>query len=484
MFKSLSRRAFLELSLSATLATMASGCERTSRSPSRHGEAGPPNVLFIVVDDLNGSVGCLGDLPAAKTPNIDRLARSGMLFTRAYCQAPECLPSRASAMTGLLPSTTGAYRNSEALAASARDRLGIQDSFMTHGYYAMGGGKIYHASAGSPLDQSLPWMLARLRLEDRLGSWDEYFLRRMKPIPPMEPMNFTSRALIDWGASDAPEEEFGDFKLSQWAAGRLEQRYDEPFFLGCGFFAPHTPWFAPAKYFDLYKSDEISLPPIDPNDLEDVPAIPRSWVARVPYHEFLTARDQSSDAIRGYLAIVSFTDACIGRVLDALATSPYADNTLIVLWSDHGFHLGQKQHWGKHVLWEESTRVPLIFSQPGRIPEGRCDRTVGLIDIYPTLLELCGLPPVAGLDGVSLVPLLEDPQREWDRPVLTTFKRNNHSLRSERWRYTRYADGSEELYDHDHDPGEWKNVAGDPRLAGVKADLSRWLPSTNAAPIG
>ena len=278
-----------------------------------------------------------------------------------------------------------------------------------------------------------------------------------------------------------------DFKVSTWAVGELKKEHEKPFFIAYGLFRPHLPWYAPKKYFDLYPVDKIKLPTIDANDLEDVPPLGQRMARPQGDHKKVTESDNWRRAVQGYLASISFADAQLGRVLDALDASPYRGNTVIVLWGDHGWHLGEKLHWRKFTLWEEATKAPLMFVAPGVTkPGGRSHRTVDFMDIYPTLVELCGLPERKELEGKSIVPLLKDPSAEWNRPALTTHGRENHTIRTERWRYIRYRDGGEELYDHDVDPLEWKNLAEDSKYDKVKEELAAWLPKKNVpdAPSG
>ncbi len=428
------------------------------------------NVLFIAVDDLNDWIGCLGGHPDVKTPNIDRLASRGLLFTNTYCAAPACNPSRASLLTGILPSTSGVYHNPQPWRKSPvlKDAVTLPQLFMKHGYHVMGSGKIFHGRYSDP------------------DSWHEYWPSKQQqkpgdPMPPNRPLNgFPTVTGFDWGPVDVPDSEMGDWKVTDWVCTQLKKKQDRPLFLACGIFRPHLPWYVPRKYFDLYPLDRITLPNVKEDDLDDVPPIGRK-IAELKDHDNVIKYDQWRQAVQGYLASISFADACIGKVLDALDTSSYADNTIIVLWADHGWHLGEKLHWRKFALWEEATHNPLMFVVPGITKPGSvCRRPVGLIDIYPTLAELCHLEPVTELEGNSLVPLHKNPGRSWERPALTTHGKDNHSVRSERWRYIRYRDGTEELYDHDNDELEWHNLAAQPEYAQVKKELARWLPEVNA----
>ena len=427
-----------------------------------------PNVLFIAIDDLNDWIGCLGGHPDVKTPDLDRLAERGVLFTNAFCSAPACNPSRASLLTGILPSTSGVYHNNQPWRPVLPDAVTTPQHFMAHDYRVVGGGKIFHGRYADP------------------PSWDEYFPSKTKtkpgdPVPPNRPVNSIPKtAHFDWGPVDVADGEMGDWQVADWAIKELTREHDKPFFTAVGIFRPHLPWYVPRKYFDMYPPDKITLPNVNKNDLDDVPPIGKKMARPNGDHKKVIEHNQWRKAVSGYLASISFADACVGRVIDALDSSPYADNTMIVLWSDHGWHLGEKLHWRKFALWEEATHNVLMMVLPGITePGGRCTRPVSMIDIYPTLVDVCGLASKKGLEGNSLRPLLENPKAAWERPALTTHGRNNHSIRSERWRYIRYNDGTEELYDHEKDELEWVNLAEKPEYAEVKKELNRWLPEVN-----
>lgn len=428
-----------------------------------------PNVLFIAIDDLNDWIGCLGGHPDAKTPNLDRLAKRGINFTRAYCAAPVCNPSRASLMTGIRPSTHGVYENQQPMRESTvlKNAVTIPQHFMAHGYEAIGGGKIYHGAYPDP------------------PSWGEYYPSQTQnqpanPKPPKKPYNGIA-GNFDWGPLDNADSEMGDFKTVDWATKQLNAKRSKPLFLACGIYKPHLEWYVPKKYFDMFPPDKLTLPTIKDDDLDDVPKVGKWLALRSGDHKKILEQGKYRQAVQAYLACIAFADAQVGRLIDALDNSPYAKNTIVVLWSDHGWHLGQKMHWRKFALWEEATRNVFMIVAPGVTKPGSvCERTVGLIDIYPTLIDLCGLAKRQGLEGVSLMPLLKDPKAKWDRPVLTTYLRGNHSVRDERFRYIRYNDGGEELYDHSNDPHEWTNLAGKQEFANIKSRLAKWLPKTDA----
>ncbi len=429
---------------------------------------GRPNVLFIVIDDLNDWVGPLGGHPQAKTPNLDRLAQRGVVFTHAFAAAPECNPSRTAVLTGVRPSTSGVYANSDPWRKALPSAVTLPRLFKDHDYRVSGAGKIFHGEFPDP------------------PSWHEYREREGNPRPGRAPVNRIPNAQnFDWAPLSVDDEWMDDHRIVSWIVSELGRPRDEPFFLAVGLFRPHLPWYVPRRYFDLFPMPLLQMPELLDSDLDDVPPIGVRLAQPNRDHRKVVESNNYRRAVRAYLASVAFADAQVGRLLDALDAGPHADDTIVVLWSDHGFHLGEKQHWRKFTLWEEATRVPLIIVAPGVAePGGRSSRTVSLLDIYPTLADLAGLPVGDHVEGVSLRPLLEDPSAEWDRPAVTTHGRNSHAVRSERWRYIRYADGSEELYDHRADPSEWRNLASDPELEATKEELARWLPKQNAPPLG
>jgi arylsulfatase A-like enzyme len=467
----INRRSFLKsagLGAAALAVPTTVGVEQLLASESSRGRR--PNVLFVVSDDLNDWVGCLGGHPDSVTPHIDRLAERGVLFERAYCSAPLCNPSRASLLTGLLPSTTGVYHNRQPFRMSeiGRDAVTLPQYFKQSGYRVMGAGKITHGKFPDPV------------------SWDEFEGVRGRPKPDEDPAKgYVRVGEIAFGPLDVGDEETKDYRVVQWGIDRLKKKHDRPFFLACGLRNPHPDWHVPRKYFEKFPPDEIILPEVPDDDLDDVPPMGVGFTKR-ELHRRVVQAGKWGEAVAAYLATIHFVDTQVGRLLDALDASGYAENTIVVFLSDQGYHLGEKHHWEKSTLWEEANRAPLLFAAPGITrPGGRCKRTVSFLDVYPTLVDLCGLPPKRELEGESLVPLLRDPEAPRRRPALTTHKRGNHAVRSERWRYIRYRDGTEELYDMESDPLQWTNLAKDRRYAAFKRDLARWLPKTDApdAPV-
>ena len=442
-----------------------------------------PNVLFLGVDDWRDWVGCLGAFPAVRTPNLDRLASSGLLFTNAHCAAPVCNPSRTSLLTGLRPSTTGVYANSQWWKPALPDVVTLPRYFKQNGYYIAGGGKIFHHEPG--FNDPDAWHDYYHWAEvNKQNGWAGGYNSSLDVRPPHFPLAGVNeyRENFDFGPVENPDSDFPDYRVASWASEFLTRPAKNPFFLAVGMFRPHLSWYVPRKYYDMYPLGSIQLPEVLENDLDDVPAAAlRLQQVKIPdEHNLVVKKGKWKEAVQAYLACISFSDAMVGRVLRALEAGPHKDNTIVVLWSDHGYHLGEKNAWHKFTLWEESTRVPLIVAAPGVTKTGtRCARPVSLVDLYPTLVELCGLPGKTGLDGQSLAPLLRNPAAAWDRPALITSGFGNHSVRDERWRYIRYTDGSEELYDHQRDPKEWRNLAGNAEHGDAKQKLARWLPRKN-----
>lgn len=435
-----------------------------------------PNILFVAVDDLNDWVQPLGGHPQVKTPNFERLAKRGIVFANAHCQSPLCNPSRTSLLTGLRPTTTGVY----ALQPSIRQVPGFKDvvslpmALAAGGYKTLSTGKIWHDAYPEPAGRKPETEFAVWGLH---GSHGPFPKEKLVKTP-------SSMAAVDWGVFPEGDETLGDFQVASWAIDRLRSGLEEPFFLGVGFRRPHVPCFAPQKWFDLYPENELQMPLVRPDDRVDLPKFADylHWDLPEPRLAWLQRENQWKNLVRSYLATISYMDAQLGRLLDALDASGHADDTIVVLWSDHGWHLGEKGITGKNTLWERSTRVPMIWAGPGITPGSRCDEPVELLDIYPTLLELAGLPARPTLEGLSLAPQLKHAATPRLKPAITTHGPGNHGVRTRNWRYVRYADGSEELYDMKADPNEWQNLAGDRRFDEVKADIARWIPAKNAAP--
>lgn len=447
-------------------------------------EERPPNVLFLISDDLNADLGCYGH-PLVKTPHIDRLAARGVRFERAYCNYPLCGPSRNSMLTGLYPNRNGILKNREIFRETIPEHVSLSQAFRHAGYLAARIGKLYHynvpASVGTDGD-------------DDPASWELAFnpagvdlLIEEPDIFTLVPGNFGS--VLSWYASPRSDEQHTDGMIAteaDWLLERCAREPERPFFLAVGFFRPHTPFLAPKDpYFDRYPVEDMPLADHRPEDDETVPAA--ALASRKREEEKLTD-ELSREAIQAYYASISFMDAQVGRVLDSLERHGLADNTIVVFASDHGYHLGEHGLWKKQSLFEESARVPLVIATPGTDRAGAvAEAPVALLDLYPTLTELCGVDAPANLQGQSLVPLLNDPTATGRGWALTQMVRGGgrgksapltgYSLRTERWRYSEWNEGERGrlLYDHDADPKERRNLAGDPAQADTVAELSARL---------
>lgn len=435
----------------------------------------PPNILFISVDDLNDWVGFMGGHPGMKihTPNLDKLAAASMIFTNAHTPAPACAPTRTAILTGVHHTRSGAENVHWGDGPRWREFEGLQEVptleqfFRSQGYKTLGAGKIYHS-------QAPPWApTSQVEPEN----WDFYYpsayishpyqIRApQEVIYPSEVDNSTrpggENGWWTWGPIPVPDEKMADYHVVDWASYQLSVKHDQPFFLAAGVWKPHDPWEVPQKYFDMYPLEDIVLPEVKENDLEDAYDHGRRWIQK-----WVVDNQQWEKVVQSYAAAISFSDAMLGRLLDAFAASDYAENTILVLWSDHGMHMGEKENIEKFTLWERSTRVPLLLAAPGMTQAGvRCDQPVSLMDLYPTLVELTGFDPPAHLDGQSLVPQIMDPEAE-TKPAISSYQFSwakdkvvGHAVRSKRYRYIYYPKIKlEELYDHESDPNEWDNIA-------------------------
>ncbi len=458
--------------MNSCIFTLLLSCGKSRTEPEH------PNVLMICIDDLNDWLGCMNGHPNAKTPNIDRLAQQGVLFTNAHCQSPTCGPSRASIMTGLRPSSTGIY---EQIADNkinqdnsvTKNIIFLPEYYKNSGYYTMGIGKIFHHHAPD-------------------GVFDESGGR----VPGFGPrpskrfiwsgdsgMEGYTRSVTDWGAFPEADSLMPDYQSAQWTIERLKRNYNQPFFLTIGFLRPHAPWYVPQKWFDLHPLENIETPPYLENDLDDVPDIARAIndLPMMPTTQWAIESGEWPKIIQAYLACISFVDFYVGEILNALKNSQYAENTIVVLWSDHGYRLGEKGTFAKHCLWEEATNSPLIFAGTG-INKGKIiSSPAEMLSIYPTLLELCGLEPYEKNEGVSLMPVLKGETKVAQEYALTTYGWGNHAIRTENFRYVHYNNGAEELYDHRNDPNEWKNLAQKNDASAFKeiVRLKKFLPEIN-----
>lgn len=442
-------------------------------------ETSKPNVIFIAIDDLNNWIGCMDTHPMVRTPHIDRLAKRGTLFTNAHVQAVLCNPSRTSVMLGLRPGTTGIYGLQPWFrdVPEYADHTTLAQHFSKNGYRTLTTGKIYHSwRQRGPKDKHVEFEVT--------GPHGGLGTRPPRKLIGKTP--FGNHTLMDWGVwpPDNDDSKTADYKVAEWAAGQITAMPEnQPFFLAAGFFFPHVPCYATQKWFDLYPDDESILPEIPADDRADTP---RSswwlhWSLPEPRLRWLRENNQHVNLVRSYLACISFIDSLVGRIVDAVDARGIADNTIIVLWSDHGYHLGEKDISGKNTLWERSTRVPLIFAGPGVTAGQVCKRPAELIDMYPTLAELAGLPqPGHELEGLSLVPQLTDATAPRERPAISTHNQGNHAVITEEWRFIRYVDGAEELYDIQKDPHEWTNLAA--KRPEIVEKLRRHLPSIDRGP--
>ncbi len=453
---------------------------KTSEGKDSGQQDGKPNILFIAIDDLNDWTGMLKGNPQARTPHMEKLASQGLVFTNAHCAAPACGPSRAALMSGIRPSTSGNYVNKNSIIKNPilNNSVLLPEFFQQNGYYVCGAGKLFHGN--------------HFKREIQGRGFDEYYPSMKQDLPPWEfkfskpqPLHGIKKGIskyADWGPyhPDVTIEDTCDGKTAKWAEEKLlGGELKEPFFLGAGIFEPHLPNYTLQKYFDRFPLDEIELPEgYREGDLEDVPEA-SSTMAHPRWFKNITDAGQWKPAIQAYLACTAMVDDLIGQIVGALEKSKYADNTIIVLWSDHGFQLGEKERWAKYSLWERATRVNLVWVAPGVTKPGSTSaKPVNLLDIYPTLASLTGCePPEKQLEGNDLTVLMEDPEASWDKTSLTVFGYKNYGIRSERYRYIVYADGTEELYDHEKDKWEWHNLADNPECAGIKEKMRKGIPA-------
>lgn len=451
-----------------------------------------PDVLFINIDDLNDWVGVLGGHPQTKTPNIDALAARGMLFTNAHTPGAACLPARTAILTGVSPFNSGIYtqlgdwRTNPRLAGIST----LPRYFRENGYLTLGAGKLFHAHT---------YGIVGFTGQQDYMAWDAYFpsLERQLPDEVFPAPGQTDGAAVGNGISTGhfdfyptvtTDDAMGDGQVVNWVIQQLEAASTGPRFLSAGIFRPHLPWYVPQKYFDMHPVEDIVLPEYLETDLDDVPPAWAELIGAEPDLDTSTMgwiKEQGTrkwqEAVQGYLASISFTDAMVGKLINALDASGRADKTIIVLWADHGFHLGEKDNWGKMTLWDETTNVPFIIVAPGvTTPGSYSDEVVSTQSIYPTLIELAGLDRPEFVDGTSLVPLLRNPEMSWDDVAITTYGAyGNFTVRDDRYRYIVYADGQEEFYDIENDPNEWTNLADDPRYRSLKQELAARIPPAN-----
>ncbi len=440
-----------------------------------------PNVLFISVDDMNDWVGCLGS-DRVPTPNIDALAERGLLFKNAHAPSPKCAPSRAAILTGKRASTTGLYSNGHWWRPAYPNLVTLPHYFRNHGYTSAGGGKVHHHTVGfNPPDQ-----------------WDEYFDlvqdkdlivdyfksrgedRRFLTTMPRHPNDS-----LDWGPMELDDNEMGDARTVRWASEFLSRDHENPFFLAVGIFQPHLPFYAPQKYFDMLPKEKVELPINKPGDLDD---IPEGGQIMAEYRRndlrMIEEYDDLQHCVQSYLASIAHADTMVGELMYAFDKSAYRENTIVVLWSDHGYAFGEKDHYAKNTLWERSTHVPFIMVVPGVTQAGsETESPVDLTCLFPTLTKLCRLPVPSGLDGVDIGPLLKNPKTQWKHPAIIDYLKGNTAIRTRDWSYIQYDEGrkGEELYDRVNDPHEWTNlIEKHPKLV---RPFKAWLPKRYAEEV-
>ncbi len=480
-------------------------------------EISQPNILFISIDDLNDWIKPLGGHSQAITPHLDKLFKSGVAFSNAHCSQAVCTASRNSLLSGLHPSSTGWYASTAAMRKNydtiMKDHMMLPEYFKNNGYNTYAVGKVFHDGISDHPNHTADYWTEHApafwkNMEESIKK-NGYGYRGMMFYP--FPKN--GGQLVELYGEDTinnyyknvkrfyslcggplsddmiPEKGMYDEQIAHWAIDKINQKQDKPFFMAVGFIRPHVPYTAPQKYFDLYNKDSIIVPDIPEDEFNDIPMMGKSIAygstPKGGWFDVNSKQEILPELVHSYLACVSFVDDQIGKVMEALENSPNGKNTIIVLWSDHGQHLGEKRHFRKQALWEESTHVPLFIKIPGEKREDqRCAQVVSLLDIYPTLVDLCHLPESEKLEGTSLTPLIKKPEMTWEKPVVSTWYYKNHSIRSNHWRYIHYRDGGEELYNHDKDPGEHINLANDPRYAKVIEEHKKWLPKSDAIPAG
>jgi arylsulfatase A-like enzyme len=452
-----------------------------------------PNIIFIALDDENDWVGPFGGNSQVHTPNLDRFcAEKGMIFNNAHCPGPVSCASRSALLSGFRPERTGCYGNDQNMLASelVQTYATMPEYFSKNGYITISSGKIFHKHQTKNGQDQGQWAFDVWEQErgnqkpqrDKLTSRTEGLVDGKK----IEDQKYTGLSGTDfaWAPTIAGKEETVDYRTAQWFAKQLQTDFDKPFFMAVGMAKPHLPWYVPQEYFDLYNPDSVKIPEYRLDDLDDI-LTPSGEKKFSPTDDFLWVRQDDKlfrSAVRAYMASTSYVDECVGIILEALKKSKYDKNTIIVIWGDHGWHLGEKLRFRKVTLWSEVTRMPLIIRTPEMKGKLVCNRVVNLIDLYPTLIELCGLPERDNIDGRSIVPLLKNPDKKWPYPSITTEASGSFTVNDENYRYTKYNDGTEELYDLKNDPMEWTNLirVKDKKLLEARAHLEKWMPKNSA----
>lgn len=490
------RREFLKLAGLSLTGSLATGCRSvpvaTNNRPGKH-----PNVLLISVDDLNNWIEPLGGHPQAKTPNLARFSQQSVTFTNAFCSAPACNPSRTALMTGKAPYLTGVYDNPQIWRQVLPKETTLGQHFQAAGYWTARAGKIYHATMPdpqswnahfpTPTNQMPPYYLPHqdkdtdpIAFKKMDNEIREARAERLSFTMP----DFKGRYMaFDFEPIPHDTEDTGDYATVDWVRKQLAQKHPQPFLMACGVYRPHLPWYVPRKYFDAFDLDSIQLPKTLPTDLDDLPPEAKK-VINGKYHQQVTQAGLWKQAVQGYLASIYYADAMVGELLDALDKSEYADNTIVVIFSDHGWQLGEKQHWRKFGLWQNILNSVLMIKSPESAPgltEGstnstRCEANVSLEDIFPTLTELCGIAKKEGISGTSLVPQLKDPKTKRTLPVISCFGEEHISVIENHWHYILYDGKEEELYHMKNDPEEWTNLASDSQYTAIKQKLKAMIP--------
>lgn len=451
------------------------------------------NVLFIAIDDMNNWVGSFGG--KAITPNIDALAKTGMKFTNAHCVVPACNPSRVALMTGQRPETTGQYTNAGNFREmqGGMDRITFPQFLQKQGYKTTSAGKIFHKQRGAketphPVSDPVSWDYQwkgnigtqghNLYLDENgWAKWLEGSHLDNVTNKGNSGMNYMAKFGV-WGPIPHKKEETGDWIMSKYCADFLQQDHNDPFFLACGIFRPHSPQLAPQEYFDMFPLDKIELPEVPDDDMNDIPKIAQTNFS-TPFVKLMREKGEWKKAVQGYLACMAYADDCVGLVMDALKKSKYAENTIVVLWTDHGWQLGHKNRWEKFSLWNQATNAPLIIYHPDmKTKNTTCDQAVSFLDIYPTMADLLGYKKPDYLDGQSLLPLLENPKSKRTTPAVVTYEPRNNAVVLGEWNYIHYENGEEELYNHKKDPQEFKNLAKIKKYKKVIKKLRKYLPET------
>ena len=458
-----------------------------------------PNILFISVDDLNNWIEPLGGHRQAKTPNLLKFSEQSVNFTNAYCASPSCNPSRTALMTGKHPYVTGLYKNPQIWRHVLPNEVTLGEYFKQAGYWVGGAGKIFHNNMPDPRSWNdyYPSKIKHMP-EYYLPAYDpvsksKYFTKTDNEIREDDPKGVTfnmpvfKKMYIAFDFKELPfkTEETGDYSSVKWVCDQLEKKHKKPFFLACGLYRPHLPWYVPEEFYKKFPLESVQLPEINKHDLDDLPDTARTIAVRAGnYHKHVTEAGLWKKAVQGYLASINYADELVGQLLNTLAESDYADNTIVVIFSDHGWQLGEKQHWRKFALWQNVINTVLMVKVPkgtAGLPSGTqngtaCHRNVSLVDIFPTLTELCRLDPKDGITGNSLAPLLRDPSVKWDYPVITSLGDNHYSIVKDHWHYINYDGSEEELYNLKKDPQEWHNLAADASYKNIKQQLKKIIP--------